>query len=266
LVVQYGSALKTTKLGLPYLRLLKRTWMARTFERRYFSKAEACLFVSEVDAAVFSRICPGNLVRVIHNGVDAEYFQPNDLPIEADSVVFEGSMDFYPNIDGAIYLCNEVMPLVRKRRPGVKTYIVGKKPTRSVQALASADVIVTGFVEDVRPYLARAALFVSPTRTGAGIKNKILQAWAMGKAVVATSASTGGLRCRDGDNILVRDTTEGLADAIVTLLDDSPRRSTLGIRGRQTIVDHYTWEAKARELEDLMLAIISAMRKEAAHA
>jgi len=100
-------------------------------------------------------------------------------------------------------------------------------------------------------------------RVGAGIKNKILQAWAMGKAVVATPLSTGGLRCKDGENILVRDTPEGLAHAVCDLLENQTAREKIGRCGRQTILDYYTWEAKGRELEALMETLSTANRQEA---
>lgn len=266
LVVQYGTTLKATRAGLPYLRVLKRKWQAEAFEKHYFSQADACLYVSEKDASVFSRICPGIPVHVIHNGVDADFFRPSDAQVDEDVVVFEGSMDFFPNIDGAAFLCREVLPHIQARRPNAKVLLVGKNPSRTVQGLASPSVTVTGFVDDVRPYLANAAVFVSPTRVGAGIKNKILQAWAMGKAVVATPISTGGLRCTDGDNIVVREGAEEIARAVVDLMQQPDRRRELGRRGRETIMAHYTWEAKARELELLMKQVCGARIRETADA
>jgi len=266
LVVQYTAGLKAMKPGLSYLRMLKYAWLARRYEQRYFPRAAACLYVSEKDAAVFRQICPGTPVHVIHNGVDANYFQPSDLPVEDDTVIFEGSMDFFPNIDGSVYFCTEVLPLIQQKRPGVKVLLVGKKPSERVRALASDQVQVTGFVDDVRPYLARAAVFVSPTRVGAGIKNKILQAWGMAKPVVATPISTGGLRCAEGDNILIRESPQSIADAVVEVLADRSRREALDARGRQTIVDHYTWEAKGRELETLMLNLCAHRAGEVLHA
>lgn len=255
LVVQYGRLLSTRKFGKGYFRTLKRLWLARAYEKKYFSKAAACLYVSEVDAQAFSELCPGTPVHVIHNGVDETFFAPSNASTEPYSLVFEGSMSFFPNVDAAVYFCEEVLPLIRTKCAGVKLYLVGRDPSPRVRALASADVIVTGRVEDVRPYLARASVFVSPTRVGGGIKNKILQAWSMGKAVVATPASTGGLRHEDGKNILIRDTPAAFAHAVIRLLDNAEERSYLGKHARQTILDHYTWDAKALELEELMLRL-----------
>jgi glycosyltransferase involved in cell wall biosynthesis len=238
--------------GLNYLRALKRVWTAAAFERKYFCSADTCLFVSEVDAAVFSRLCPATRVEVIPNGVDADYFRPGPGRPRGDLLVFEGSMDFPPNADAAVHFCRDILPLIRARRDAVSVCLVGKRPLPRVQALASDIVTVTGFVDDVRPYLSDAAVFVCPLRSGAGIKNKILQAWAMGKAVVATPESTGGLRCKEGENILVRESPRQFADAVVGLLADPDRCSRLGERARKTIEAHYTWQAKAGQLEALM--------------
>lgn len=258
LVVQYGRLLSTRKFGKSYFRTLKRLWLARAYEKKYFSKAAACLYVSEVDAQAFSELCPGTPVHVIHNGVDEVFFAPSYAPTEPYSLVFEGSMSFYPNVDAAVYFCEEILPLIRAKCAGVKLYLVGRDPSPHVRALASTDVIVTGRVEDVRPYLARASVFVSPTRVGGGIKNKILQAWSMGKAVVATPASTGGLRYEDGKNILIRDTPAAFAHAVIRLFDNAEERNCLGEHARKTILDHYTWDAKALELEELMLGLSAA--------
>ncbi len=252
MVVQSKRLLKTRRRPGQYIKTLKRLLLARGFEKRYFSKADACLYVSEVDAEYFSRLCPATSVEVIHNGVDAEFFSPAPDPVEEDYLVFEGNMGFYPNSDGAQHFCNEILPLILERRPNVKLYLVGKEPSKRVLALASPHVVVTGFVDDVRPYLRKATVFVSPTRTGTGIKNKILQAWSMGKAVVASPASTGGLLFEDGRNILVRATPQAFAAAVVELLEDSEQRRRLGEAARRTIVDRYTWAAKASELELLL--------------
>lgn len=255
MTLQYRRELLTRKSGIDYLRGLKRLWLASAYERRYFGPADTCLFVSEVDAEAFSRVSPHTPVRVIHNGVDAEYFRPLDVPVTDDVLVFEGNMAFPPNTDAALYLCNEIFPLILARRPTARIILVGKNPPAEVQALSSERITVTGFVDDVRPYVAQAATFLCPLRSGAGIKNKILQAWAMGKAVVATRASTGGLRADDGQNILVRDDASEFADAAVALMNRATERERIGNAARTTIQKHYTWGAKARELETLMLEL-----------
>ncbi len=252
MVTQYRRELVRAKTPLEYLRTLKRLWMVRAYERRYFKHADACLFVSEVDAGDFSSVCPGTPAQVIHNGVDAEYFKPTDTPIEPGRLIFEGSMAFPPNADAAVYFVRQILPLIHQSDPAVKLTLAGRNPPPEVQALASDSVEVTGFVDDVRPYIARAAVFVCPLRSGAGIKNKVLQAWAMGKAVVATPESTGGLRVEESENIVVRQEPREFAREVLALLHDAERRSALGRAARSTIERFYTWDAKAAELESLM--------------
>lgn len=228
---------------------LRQWWRQRAFEKRYFGLPDLCLFVAEADATATLRICPNLRTAVVHNGVDAEAFAPLTLAEEGPSLIFEGGMRHVPNVEGIVHFCHTAWPLIRAQVPGVKLWIVGKDPAPAVQALGAPDVIVTGFVADVRPYLARANVFISPLIGGAGIKNKILQAWAMGKAVVSTSISCGGLRAAHGQNLLVADGAEAFATACVRLLAAPLERERLGAAGRDTVHAHYTWEAKAREIE-----------------
>jgi glycosyltransferase involved in cell wall biosynthesis len=155
-----------------------------------------------------------------------------------------------------VYFATSVLPLIKARVPDVRFRIVGKNPAPEVAALASTDVEVTGFVDDVRPYLDRAAVFVCPLRKGAGIKNKILQAWAMGKPVVATSKSTGGLAVREGENILVRDDPREIADAVVELLESPAKRQSMAAAARATAESRYGWARQARALESVMSGLV----------
>lgn len=263
-VLEHVRELKRARSPGAAARTLKRLLMNYRFERRYFRPADACLFVSEVDAAFFSKVSPGTPTHVVHNGVDTDYFKPGSGGESNHDVVFEGNMSFPPNADAAVYFASSVLPLIRARVPGVRFRIVGKNPAPEVAALAGADVEVTGFVDDVRPYLDRAAVFVCPLRKGAGIKNKILQAWAMGKAVVATSASTGGLAVREGENILVRDDPAGIAEAVVELLENPARRKSLAAAARATVEARYGWARQARALEAVMSGLVRS--GEVAHA
>jgi glycosyltransferase involved in cell wall biosynthesis len=270
---------------LEWLRAVKREFSPREFlhnlwylsrqyriERRYLSRqrVSAAFFASEIDASIFHRVQPRTPVEVIPNGVDIDYFAPEGRPIESGTIVFEGSMGFFPNAHGAVHFAHEIFPRILAEVPTARFQIVGNKPTPEVAGLASERIEVTGFVDDVRPYLDRAAVFVSPLRTGGGIKNKILQAWAMGKACVATSVCTGGLAVREGENILIRDDPTAFADAVVRLLRDARESARLGANARKTILEHYTWERQAEKLEALMRRLVSgsssaSQRRDAAH-
>ena len=247
-VLEWWRNLRQARGLASRLRSLKWLWMNARFERRFFGAAQGVLFVAEPDAGVFRRIAPRTPTYVVHNGVDTDYFRPLGTPRQRDTLVFEGNMGFAPNVEAAVYFVRDVLPLIRKQRP-VRLALVGIRPAPAVQALAGPDVEVTGVVDDVRPYLDRAAVFVCPMLSGAGIKNKILQAWAMGIPVVGTTAATGGLAVRDGENVLLGDTPQALAAAVLRALEDSDLARRLGDGGRRTALEHYTWAAKARELE-----------------
>ncbi len=240
------------------LKQLALTWM---FAYQHLRKAGAVLFVSRTDADSFKSLMPFAHTAVVENGVDETYFCPDsplipDCEITVPEIVFEGSMFFSPNIDAARYFVEAIFPLVKKELPQARFTIVGRNPTAEVMALAGEGVKVTGSVPDIRPYLRRAGVFVCPMRSGAGIKNKVLQAWAMGKAVVSTPEGVGSLKVSEGENILIRNTPQDFADTVVELLRNPSQTAQLGDAGRRTIESHYTWAAKAKELEALMEEIV----------
>jgi len=247
-VLEWWRNFRQARGVLNRLRQLKWVWMNARFERRYFAPAQGVLFVAELDASVFRRIAPRTPTYVVHNGVDTDYFRPRGAPRQPDTLVFEGNMGFEPNVEAAVYFVRTVLPLIRAERP-VRLTLVGIRPAPAVQALSGRDVEVTGFVDDVRPYIDRSAVFVCPMRSGAGIKNKILQAWAMGIPVVGTSAATGGLKVREGENMLLGDTPGAFAAAVLRVLQRPALAQRLGEGGRNTALGHYTWTAKAEELE-----------------
>jgi polysaccharide biosynthesis protein PslH len=227
------------------------------FERRFFRRAARCLFVSEQDIAITRRVAPGIRAELVRNGVDYEHYAPNGEAPEPETLVFEGTMSHIPNVEGVSYFCRRVLPLLRRQHPGVRFKIVGRDPTPKVRALAEPSsavtgVEVTGFVEDVRPHVRAAAAFVCPLIGGAGLKNKILQAWAMGKAVVATPISLGGLDARDGENVLIAEGPDRLAAACARILSDPALAARLGAAGRQTVIARYSWDQAAVELERLL--------------
>ena len=234
------------------LRAVKDLLVNVRWEREYFRRADHCLFVSSVDARWARRIVPGLPVSVVENGVDAEFFRPLGAPEEAATLVFEGNQSFPPNVDAARYFADDILPLVRRSVPLARFVIVGRDPSPSTLALAGDHIVVTGRVEDVRPFLDRATVFVCPMRMGAGIKNKILQAWAMEKPVVATPTAIGGLQAKPGDNIVVAEGAKAFAEAVVSLLQNPTSRQHLGKRGRDNVLTYYSWEQQARTFETVL--------------
>lgn len=253
--VEYSRYLLRSRSPIEVLRYLRDLWVNVGWERRYFRHANACLVVSAVDARWLRRLLPGIPVHVVENGVDGEYFRPAGEREEHPSLVFEGNLGFLPNVDAACYLARQILPLVRRVFPETRLYLVGREPHPSVRSLAGPFVTVTGRVPDIRPFLARGSVFVCPMRTGAGIKNKLLQAWAMGKATVATAVACGGLRTAPGENILVARGAKAIACETVRLLSDEGLRRRMGAKARQIVLEHYSWEAKAAELERVLKSV-----------
>lgn len=245
--------------------LRKQLWLQRIFARRYLADAEAVLFVSPLDEESFKNVCPNAKAITIANGVDETYFRPSPIPSQGfngrPELVFEGVMCFPPNIDAAKYFVQSILPLLKKRNNDIHFSLVGRDPSPEVLALQSSDVEVTGFVDDVRPWLENAQIFVCPMRSGAGIKNKILQAWSMGKAVVSTPEGAFGLPAVHGKNILLSSSPEGFADAVEQLLLNPQLVSALGQAARNEIEENYSWTSKAKELENLMNNIVIQRHK-----
>ena len=201
-------------------------------ERRYVQLADYVLAVSENDRASFARHADPGRISVIPTGVDTEYFQPSPVPEQPDTTVFTGSMDWMPNEDGVAYYVEKILPLIRRQIPEAAFWAVGRRPPRRIQALASDDVVVTGAVDDIRPFLAKAAVCVVPLRSGSGTRIKIFEAMAMGKAVVSTSSGAEGLPVRHGENIILADDPADFARQVVDLLRDVPRRQRFGHAAR----------------------------------
>jgi sugar transferase (PEP-CTERM/EpsH1 system associated) len=226
------------------------------FERRAAQRCAACLAVSEQDAAAARTMLGARRVHVVPNGVDTCYFSPSagDVPAgagthaqpfsatEPGAVVFTGRMSYEPNVDAACYFAEDVLPLVRSQVPHARFHIVGASPLPRVAALASDAVVVHGRVDDVRPYLWRSEVAVVPVRVGGGTRLKVLEAAAAGKATVSTSLGVEGLPFRPGHDLLVADSTDSFADAVVTLLNDASLRAMHGERARSVAL-RYDWSA-----------------------
>jgi polysaccharide biosynthesis protein PslH len=221
--------------------LARAQWqLARAFERWMFAPFRRAVVVSERDRDELLALNPALRVEVIPNGVDIYEFRARPTERLSDTLLFTGNYEYAPNIDAALRLATEILPQVRARVPDIKLWLVGNAPPPELQALASDTVKVTGRVPDIKPYLARATAFVCPLRLGAGIKNKVLEALAMGCPVVATPLSVDGIHITDGHDALIAD--EGaFVEAIVRLLHDANLRTQLSTNGRQLIEQHYSW-------------------------
>ena len=226
-------------------------------ERRYVEQADHVVAVSENDRAFFLRYIESSRISVIPTGVDTEYFQPFPEPEQPDTMAFTGTMDWMPNEDGVVYFADKILPLIRGEISDAAFWVVGRRPPRRVQALASSHVVVTGSVDDIRPYLGKAAVCVVPLRSGSGTRIKIFEAMAMGKAVVSTTMGAEGLPVRHGENIVLADAPSDFARHVVQLMRDPQRRAQLGLAARQLVEENYGWPSVAARFDQIVQAVLS---------
>ncbi len=228
------------------------------YERVLSPNFDAVTCTSEIDAAIFEKHCPKDIVTVIPNGVDVNHFTPDSESEDAAHLVYIGSMDWYPNEDAVSFFADEVLPIIRESVQNVKFTIVGGNPSENVQRLADRDgIVVTGRVPEIRPYFSAASVFVVPLRIGSGTRLKILEALAMGKAVVSTTVGAEGLALKNGEEIMIADEPNHFAEAVIRLLTDPALRKEVGINGRLRVEQDYDWCNIGRELLTVYESVLS---------
>jgi glycosyltransferase involved in cell wall biosynthesis len=205
--------------------------------------SEKIVTLSDGEREEYLRMAPEADLVTVTNGADVEFFQPRDETPELNSIIYFANFEWRPQSDAGIYFHDKILPLVRKKIPGAKLYLVGNKPPEDVRRLASTGVVVTGFVEDIRDYIARAAVVVIPLRVGAGTKHRIFQALAMRKALVTTSVGAEGIALKHGETAMITDDPQQFADYTVQLLNDAPMRARLGENGRKLVLERYDWRS-----------------------
>ena len=230
------------------------------YEADVARRADASLFVSDAEAALFrSQSGLGaDKVRAVGNGIDTDRFDPA-IPLErvetgeGPLAVFTGQMDYRPNIDAVRWFANDILPLVRKRQLRARFAIVGRAPTEEVLALeALPGVTATGEVADVRPWLAAADAVVAPLLLARGVQNKLLEAMAMARPVVASAAAATGIDAVPGEHLFVADGAEAIADAVCTLFDDRNVAAKMGQAARAQMIARYGWDARMAPLGELL--------------
>lgn len=252
IVLSVRREMAITPSWLGKLRLLKYRFQLESYFRRLYPLASACTVVGAEDKESLSKVAPKGNYVIIPNGVDATYFTPSDVPPEPFTLLFSGNMAYAPNVAAVKYFAVSIFPLVLRACPQARWYIVGADPVAPVRALQSDRIIVTGFVPDLRPYLAKAAAVISPLVSGGGIKNKVLEAWAMRKPVVATPLGVSGLAAESGKNVLIAHTPEEFAQQTANLLLDPALADAIAEGGHRTAVTTYSWDAASEKLDELL--------------
>ncbi len=236
---------ESSSLRRAYLRYQSR--LMRREEARWAPRVDLNATVSPADAELLRDIAPGARTRVVPNGVDTRLFQP--APGGEDGIVFVGGYTWFPNRDALGYFAEEILPLIRRKDADVPVRWIGRAPAAVREEYREHHAIeLTGYVDSIQPLVSRAACYVVPLRVGGGTRLKILDAWAMGKAVVSTSVGCEGLDARDGENILIRDEPAGFADAVHRVLRDPALRERLGNAARRTVETTYDWDVIGRTM------------------
>jgi polysaccharide biosynthesis protein PslH len=226
-------------------------------ETRLLGLCDAHSVVSDRDKAALLERNPAAKISVIPNGVDASEFSPLAADGSQDSLLYVGSMDYHANINAVVWFVRNVWPEISARYPSLRFVIVGRSPAREVQVLATDRILVTGTVDDVRPFYARACAVVAPLRVGGGTRLKILEAMAMGVPVISTTLGAEGISITPGRNILLADSEQAMVQAIARVLEDSELRRQLSFAGRTLAAEHYDWRAIGDRLFELHQELVS---------
>jgi len=241
-----------------------------TYERSVVAQARRSFLVTDKEVALFGRLAPESQGQVLAlgNGVDADFFQPgparpSPFADGEQALVFTGAMDYWPNVDAVCWFVEQVLPLLRQRWPALRLHIVGRSPTPAVQALSGEAVHVTGTVPDVRPYLQHAAVVVAPLRLARGVQNKVLEAMAMARPVVAAAHCVEAIDAQDGQEILAATDAADHAARITALLADRARADAIGQAGRACVLARYSWPARLAGIDtELSRAMPAVARPE----
>ncbi|MCP4610423.1 MAG: glycosyltransferase [Planctomycetes bacterium] len=230
---------------------------AKRYESNILRKFDASIVLSTYDQDILNSLCPEANMVLIPLGVDTDFFEPLAEEEEWPSLAFVGDMNHPPNIDAILFFYDNIYGKIKETLSETKLYIVGRNPTKEIYNLSSDEsVTVTGYVEDVRPYLARSSVSIAPFVSGTGIKNKILEAMAMGKAVVSTSIGCRGINVSPNEDIIVADDPKEYADEVIRLLTDSLLRNNMGHNARKSMKTNYSWDKIAEQFDILFNQVV----------
>jgi len=230
----------------------------RSYEKHIYERFDRCLVVTQLEKELLESVNPRIRCAVIPIGVDVDYFSPIDINEEPASLTFLARLQYSVAIANILYFYNKIFPLILRENPDVKLCLVGRDPAKEIMELSADPLVkVTGYVKDVRPYLAKSTVIIAPEIVGTGMKNKVLEAMSMGKAVITTDIGVRGIAFKNREHLVVANTPSEFAKETMSLLTDQRTRTTLGSNARKLVEEHYSWEAVAKVLNELLINIYS---------
>jgi glycosyltransferase involved in cell wall biosynthesis len=247
------SGLKKGLAGILYV-------LTKQYEKRIYKHFDSCLVVTDRDKFLLEQLNKEIKCDVLQSGVDTEYFSPwRHITEDYPSLVFLSNMGGYPAEVNVNSFYNHVFPIIREHIPDVRLILVGRSPTKNIINLGlDPAVTVTGFVDDVRPYLARASIVIAPLMLGTGIKLKMLEAMSMGKAIVTTSIGAQGIMAVNGKHFIICDKPEDFAREVISLLHSEELRRYIGDNAREIIEENYSWAMISGKLNDMLMAVVQS--------
>ncbi len=231
----------------------------KRFERRVSEFIDSHTTCSVEDKKTFLRIADKAQVEVVPNGVDTEYFANTGDQEEPDNLIYVGGMTWYPNYDAMLYFIDDILPLVKEEIPEIRLTHIGRQTGDEFSRMAEKNKALEflGFVDDIRPEMSKAAVYIVPLRIGGGTRLKILDAMSMGCAIVSTSVGCEGIEVTDGKDIIIADEADAFARKIIQMVRDPNMRRSLRDNARKTAVDKYSWKKIAPRLEDVYRKLAS---------
>lgn len=229
------------------------------YEKKHCGLFHANLTVSEDDGVILKRIVPEIRAEIISNGVDTAYFCPTKAKTQNISLIFGGGMGWYPNRDAMLWFADEIWPLIKKEYPDIKMTVIGKKPPDKLIKLSKDDpnFIITGYVDDVRPYFEEALIYVCPIRDGGGTRLKILDALSMGKPIVATTIAVEGIKVIPDKHVLIADSPEQFVAQFVKLIENKDLREILSVEGRKLVEENYDWAKIGKKMNNIYVKLVN---------
>ncbi len=252
----YRAYLQTKNLLKPYY-FLEYTRLKRE-ELACCEPFNVMVTTTKSDFDKFRALLPDKPMHVVSNGVDPAFFEDQKIEEEPNTMVFTGLMSYYPNNHGILFFLDEIFPLIVNEVPDAKLYVVGAAPPLKVQRRAASNIVVTGFVPDVRPYFARSQVFVIPLKIGGGIRGKALEAMAMRRPIVTTTLGCEGINLKHEDSALFADSPKDFAAAVVRLFRTPELRSRLTAKAHENVVKGYSWDVNGLQLEKVYQSLLNS--------